>query len=133
MLLPLTRTSDVILMMSPPKEIDTTLLEAMAKQEGFGVPNTRPTKNHNPGDLEYHQFAIKHGAIGTDGRYAIFPDDKTGFNAMRELLRLHYAGMTLKDALDKYAPPIENETNVYLQHVCAWAECQPTDLIDNLL
>lgn len=110
-----------------------TLIQAMAKQEGFGVPGTRPTRNHNPGDLEYHQFAKDNGAIGTDGRYAIFPDDATGFGAMRTLLIKHYKGLTLQQALDKYAPPVENETNIYLQHVCAWAECQPTDLIDNLL
>lgn len=115
------------------EEANVKLIQAMAKQEGFGVPGTRSTKNHNPGDLEYGNFAKSHGAIGTDGRFAIFPDDATGFAAMQELLRARYGGMTLQDALDKYAPPVENETNVYLQHVCAWAECQPTDLIDNLL
>jgi hypothetical protein len=119
--------------MNQPKEIDTTLLQAMAKQEGFYASGTRPQRNHNPGDLEYHQFAINHGATGSDGRYAIFPDDDTGFAAMRILLLEHYKGLTLQQALDKYAPPAENETNIYLQHVCAWAECQPTDLIDNLL
>lgn len=110
-----------------------TLVEAMAKQEGFGVPGTRATANHNPGNLEYHQFAIDHGATGTDGRFAIFPDDETGFNAMTALLKEFYGGMTLGTALDKYAPPVENQTNIYLQHVCAWAECQPTDKIDDLL
>lgn len=118
-----------------------TLIQAMAKQEGFGVPGTRPTRNHNPGDLEYHQFTKDNGAIGTDGRYAIFPDDATGFSAMRTLLIKHYKGMTLKAAMYKYCPPdnnpddpdYANNTNLYISHICAWAECQPTDLIDNLL
>ena len=112
---------------------EVKLIEAMAKQEGFGVPGARPTKNNNPGDLQYGPFARTHGAIGTDGRFAIFPDVATGYSAMSALLKLHYSGLTLQEALDKYAPPVENETNVYLQHVCAWAECQPTDKIEDLL
>ena len=110
-----------------------TLLEGMAKMEGFGRPNARPTKNNNPGDLEYGPFAKAHGAIGTDGRFAIFPDPATGFSAMRALLQTKYGGMTLEDALNKYAPPVENQTNVYLKDVCSFVGCQPTDIIDNLL
>jgi len=35
-------------------------------------------RNNNPGNLEYRQLAQAHGAIGSDGRFAIFPDDATG-------------------------------------------------------
>ena len=110
-----------------------TLLEARARQEGFYTKGTRPHCNNNPGDLEYGPFAKAHGATGTDGRFAIFPDAATGFAAMRALLFQHYRGMTIQAALNKYAPPCENATNGYLQHVCQWAGVKPTDLIDQHL
>lgn len=110
-----------------------TLLEGMAKMEGFGKPDTRPTRNNNPGDLEYGIFATAHGATGTDGRFAIFPDVATGYAAMKALLQEKYGGMTLQQALDIYAPPIENNDNLYLKDVCQFVGCKPTDNIDVLL
>jgi hypothetical protein len=110
-----------------------TLLEAMAKQEGFGVAGARPTRNNNPGDLEYGPFAVANGATGTDGRFAIFPDSDTGFAAMKALLVERYRGLTVSEALNKYAPPVENETNVYLQHVCEWSGCQPDEDLETAL
>lgn len=102
----------------------------MARQEGFYVEGTRPNRNNNPGDIEYGDFALAHGATGTDGRFAIFPDAEAGFAAMKALLLKHYAGMTIEAALNKYAPPVENDTGTYLKHVCEWAGVQPFQLID---
>lgn len=107
-----------------------TLLEAMARQEGFYVKGTRPNKNNNPGDIEFGPFAKQHGATGSDGRFAIFPSAAAGFAAMGALLRKHYAGLTIKAALNKYAPPVENATDIYLAHVCEWSGVHPDDLID---
>lgn len=113
-----------------------TLLEAMSAVEGFyqkiGPPN-RPQRNHNPGDLEYGKFARDHGATGSDGRFAIFPDDATGFAAMKALLLTHYKGMTLEAALNEYAPPVENATNQYLALVCKMTGASPDTIIDTLL
>ena len=110
-----------------------TLLQAMARQEGFYSKGTRPNRNNNPGDIEYGAFARAHGATGSDGRFAIFPNAAAGFAAMAALLLRHYQGLTVAQALNKYAPPIENATNVYLSHVCEWAGVQPGDLIDDHL
>ena len=110
-----------------------TLLEGMAKMEGFGKPGTRSTNNNNPGDLEYGPFAKAHGATGTDGRFAIFPTVDSGYAAMRALLQEKYAGLTLEEALNIYAPPVENNTNLYLKDVCSFVGCSPTDSIDTLL
>ncbi len=110
-----------------------TLLEAIAKQEGFYVPGSRPDRNHNPGDIEAGKFALAHGAIGSDGHFAIFPDDQTGFEAMQALLASAYRGLTIEQALDKWAPSTENWTNVYVAHVCEWTGLHPTDLIDSHL
>lgn len=107
-----------------------TVLEAIARQEGFYVPGSRPARNHNPGDLEYGPFAKAHGATASDGRFAVFPDDATGFAALRALLLQHYQGLTIAQALNKYAPPVENATNLYIVRVCQWTGLEPTDVLD---
>ncbi len=111
-----------------------TFLQAVARQEGFYVIGTRPERNNNPGDIEFGQFAKAHGATHGDPRFAIFPDVPTGFAAMRSLFQAPaYKGHTVSEALNTWAPPIENATNIYIEHVCEWVECQPTDIIDDLV
>ena len=94
-----------------------TLRQAMARQEGFYVPGSRSARNKNPGNMEYGIFAKTHGAIGTDGRYAIFSTAAEGFKAQGALLLKQYKGVTLKDMLNRWAPPVENDTNQYLENV----------------
>ncbi|HUD85011.1 MAG TPA: hypothetical protein VMR17_01105, partial [Xanthobacteraceae bacterium] len=61
-----------------------------------GAPGmTRGDRNNNPGNIEWGSFAAAHGAIGSDGRFAIFPNADMGTDAMAALLRQHYAGLTL--------------------------------------
>jgi hypothetical protein len=111
-----------------------TFLQAVARQEGFYVEGTRPQRNNNPGDIEYGQFAKAHLATSGDPRFAIFPDVTTGFAAMRALFQAPaYKGLTVEAALNKWAPPVENATSIYIEHVCEWVPCQPTDLIDPLV
>lgn len=108
-------------------------VEAIAKMEGFYVKGTRPQRNHNPGDIEYGKFAIAHGAIGTDGRFAIFPDDPTGFAALTALLSgPAYQGLTVEQAINRYAPPVENNTSRYVHLICEWANVQPNTLLSSV-
>lgn len=109
------------------------LLEAMARQEGFLVKGTRPQRLNNPGDIEYGKFAKAHGADRGDGRFAHFPDVKTGYQAMAALLSSAYKGLTIEKALNKYAPATENETNVYIDNICLWTGLKPTDIISDHL
>ena len=61
---------------------------------------SRAWRNNNPGNLEYGKFARGNGAIGTDGRFAIFPDTATGFNAMANLLSTSaYQNLTIEGAI----------------------------------
>lgn len=111
-----------------------TLLEAMARMEGFGAdPLNRPTRNNNPGDLEDGKFARAHGAIGSDGRFAKFPTAEAGWAAMRALLLSAYQGMTVEQMLNHYAPPGENQTKAYLANVCGWSGCKPGDNVNAVL
>lgn len=72
-------------------------------------------RNNNPGNIEYGDWAKSHGAIGTDGRFAIFPDSKSGQAALDSLLRNNtYQNSSVAEAIGRYAPKSENNTAGYL-------------------
>lgn len=56
-----------------------------------GARSPRTVRTNNPGAIEFGPFAQSAGATGSDGRYAVFPDVATGYNAMDRLLGV-YAG-----------------------------------------
>jgi hypothetical protein len=104
------------------------LLEAIAHEEGFYKVGSRPQRNNNPGDLVYGNESIRFGAVSSDGRFAIFPDLLTGWNALRRwlsipaiikngLLEGGYLGATIEQAIYRFAPPTENRSDLYLQYV----------------
>jgi hypothetical protein len=87
------------------------------KQQRKGARNWR---NNNPGNIEHGRFSASMGAIGTDGRFAVFPTLEMGTRAKEELLfgaRSKYAGLSISDALNRYAPPNENDTAAYIDSV----------------
>lgn len=112
-------------------------LQAVAKEEGFYVRGSRPQRNNNPGDVEWGRFALAHGAIHSEqplGRFAVFSTSEAGFAAMKALFEAPvYSALTVEQALNKWAPPVENETNLYIKNVCSWVGCQPTDKVADLL
>ncbi len=76
---------------------------------------TRAWRNANPGNLRYSDFTRRMGAIGTAGGFAIFPNESVGAAALDSLLRSDkYSKLTVGQAVMKYAPPHENDTENYL-------------------
>lgn len=79
---------------------------------------SRAWRNNNPGNIEDGKFARNNGAIGSDGRFAMFPDITTGFNAMVGLLSTSsYQKLTIEGAINRYAPPNENNVEDYLKSI----------------
>lgn len=62
---------------------------------------------NNPGYIRCSDRATMYGAIGCDGEYAIFPDHRTGVNALAQHLRTEYPNHRLGDALREQLPPAE--------------------------
>lgn len=121
----------------PLPDLPMTLAQAIARMEGFyaagQVPN-RPQRNNNPGDIEFGPFAERFGATSGDPRFAIFPTVAKGFEALDALLRTpHYLGLTVEEAVNRYAPPVENNTSLYVAAVCHWTGKQSTDTLSSFL
>lgn len=101
------------------------------------VGGSRSWRNNNPGNMEYGAFAKAHGAIGTDGRFAIFPTEEAGRRAKEALIfesnggkrlpnnpldygaGIGYRDKTLTQMIAAYAPASENNTRAYQQRVLA--------------
>jgi hypothetical protein len=95
----------------------TTVTKAdgtVVKREGL-----RSWRNNNPGNVEKGDFATAKGAVGDDGRYAVFRTYEEGREAMRSLLfeGKNYRGKTISEAITRYAPPKENDTALYIKRV----------------
>lgn len=66
-----------------------------------GIPS-RGDRNNNPGNIKYGPFAIAHGAIGSDGTFAVFPSKSAGEAAMAALLHSNYSGLSLAQIQQKW-------------------------------
>ena len=129
------------------KSIDESGAKNPTKQQGGGdtspppfVPGdrseggSRSWRNNNPGNIEFGNFAKSMGAIGSDGRFAIFPDYETGRKAKETLLfeSKGYRGKTLEKAIAKYAPSSENNTLAYTNTVARAVGVPPDTLLAEL-
>jgi hypothetical protein len=78
----------------------------------------RASRNNNPGNIEYGPFTKGLGAVGTDGRFAVFSDKQAGVQAIGSLLDTKgYRDKTVMGAIEKYAPRFENNTDRYASTV----------------
>lgn len=89
----------------------------------FRMEGARNWRNNNPGNLEYGNFAKSLGAVGSDGRFAVFPSYEAGRQAKEQLIfsSPSYRDLTLEQAISRYAPPNENNTRSYINQVAAAA------------
>lgn len=87
----------------------------------------RNWRNNNPGNIEYGPFARAHGAVGSDGRFAVFPTYEAGRDAKVALLfdSDAYRSLTIAQAITRYAPPSENNTGAYIATVARAAGVSP--------
>lgn len=85
------------------------------------LQGSRNWRNNNPGNINYGDYAVSMGAIGTDGRFAVFPTYAIGKAAKEKLIfeGSGYRGLTLTQMINRYAPPSENNTTWYQNIVLA--------------
>ncbi|MDO3549714.1 hypothetical protein [Ralstonia pseudosolanacearum] len=80
-----------------------------------GTSGPRNLRNNNPGNIEYGAWAKAHGATGSDGRFAVFPDAAAGSAAVDALLQSYgNRGLnTVSGVIGRWAPASENDTSGY--------------------
>lgn len=82
----------------------------------------RGIRNNNPGNIEASPSNPWQGAEGDDGRFVKFKDAKWGIRAMAVLLtnyQLVHKLETLEQIINRWAPPVENQTGRYVDAVAA--------------
>lgn len=89
----------------------------------YTLDGDRNWRNNNPGNLEYGPFARAMGAIGSDGRFAVFPSYADGLRAQATLQfeSPRYKDLSVKDAISRYAPAFENNVSAYVNAVTGGA------------
>ena len=103
--------------------VRTKLAQLIAKEEGFGIPGAVPTTHNNPGDLRHGPHEQHPGdpdAVGTAETAA------DGWADLERQITLDVArGLTLRQFIYKFAPPSENNSERYLNFVCAGLNIGP--------
>ncbi len=79
------------------------------------IGGNRPWRNQNPGNLVVGDVSKRGGAIGNAGGFAVFPDYKTGHEALLDLLKNVYGDFDIPALMKKYAPAHENDTKKYVK------------------
>ena len=96
------------------------------------VSTNRPTRNNNPGNIKKSSRTY-FGETDVDSEYESFRTPEQGYAAMFDLLNRRYAGMTLSEALHKYAPVYDgNDTEKYIRFVEKKSGLSRDDFVVNI-
>jgi len=84
-------------------------------------------RNNNPGNMRMSEFSKAQGAIGEAGGFAVFPSQEAGEKAREKLLfeAKAYKDKTIAEAMHRYAPPSENDTQDYINSLVAATGANP--------
>lgn len=83
------------------------------------IGGTIAWRNNNPGCIRYSARMVELGAIGKADGFAVFPNEETGMRAIKSLLLSDaYCDLNISAAINKYAPPHENNTAHYINSLC---------------
>jgi hypothetical protein len=108
--------------------------EVIAKEEGYGIPGTLPTRNNNPGDLRHSPNSFHSpsdpNAIGQ------IKTPQLGWDDLERQLKIDAGrGMSVQELIYSYCPPGVDNNNPagYLTFVCANVPCSPDDSVAEVL
>jgi hypothetical protein len=97
---------------------------------------TRGEANRNPGNLEREpevQWLGMSADQGGDARFCIFDDMLHGMRALMRLLlfyQRHHGDQTVRQVIDRWAPPSENDANSYVFDVASRINVRPDEILD---
>jgi len=102
--------------------------------------SSRGIRNHNPGNIDRGQpwQGLATAAEMTpeqkaETRFAVFSSPEWGIRAMVRIIqtyRTKYGLETVAGIIKRWAPPVENQTTVYINAVAASMNVQPDSVLD---
>lgn len=94
-----------------------------------GLLVSRGYRNNNPGNLEYIADPARawNGQIDRDGRFGVYARPEDGTRALgKQLQKYEREGRrTVRDIVNRWAPPVENDTNSYVADVAGELRVDP--------
>ena len=96
---------------------------AIATQEGWFLPGSKPSLRNNPGDLRLADQIGASVPIGVSEPRPIaqFASQALGTTALFRQVWLQVAeGQTVRQIVNQWAPASENDSTAYLQNVLHW-------------
>ena len=95
---------------------------------------TRGIANNNPGNIRHVLGVTWQGQapVQTDPAFVDFIDPVWGIRAIVRIMRAYKKeGLnTIAEAIDRWAPPNENNSTAYVADVCSHIGCLPNDFLD---
>lgn len=91
---------------------------------------TRGIRNNNPGNIEKGQQWQGLAAEQPDSRFATFVSMPYGIRALVKLLQTYrhkHGRTTVREIIERWAPPHENDTAAYIDAVCRPAGLRPDE------
>lgn len=99
--------------------------------DGSGIERiggSRSWRNNNPGNIRKASYEI-----GSAGGFSVFADYETGFYAIIDLLQSeNYKKLSIEDAVMRYAPPAENDTENYKKLISDFTGLDNTKILATL-
>lgn len=94
----------------------------------------RGIRNNNPGNIRHGGSAWQGmSAEQTDASFVQFDSPVYGIRALAKLLKNYqsrYGLYTVREIINRWAPPTENITSAYVEHVARVAGVSPDEQID---
>lgn len=104
------------------------------------VSGVRGLRNNNPGNIVRtgEQWRGMSADQSADSRFVVFDSPVWGLRALARILRKYNAAglVTVRDIINRWAPPVENDTGAYIASVAravGVAPTQPLVLTDDAL
>lgn len=94
--------------------------------------DARGIRNNNPGNIKKSSIEWK-GATGNDGTFVTFASPEDGIRALARILSVYnskYNLSTVRQIINRWAPPSENKTDKYVEFVAGKLGKKPNDQID---
>ena len=99
------------------------------------MSEVRGVRNNNPGNIDFNAANKWQGQIGkeAEGRFARFSSPQFGIRALALLLITYqdrHNLRTVREILNRWAPPVENATSAYVSRVCFLTGFAPNDVLN---